>query len=112
MAKLLNNTSRVIAFGGIVLIPGVTAECTLRQNDLAQYPALLKLIDKKDVDAELDPEDAAEEVEAFEEVPEDVETEPDFEDMSVVQLKAYAKENGIDLGTAYKKAEIIAVLKG
>lgn len=117
MAKLLNNTARVIAFGGIVLIPSIAAECKLRQDDLAQYPTLSNLIDNGDIevfafDAPVI-KGAAEEVEEQpEEQPEDVETEQDFEEMSVAQLKAYAHDNGIDLGKAYKKAEIIEKIKG
>ena len=117
MAKLLNNTARVIAFGGIVLIPSILAECTLRQDDLAQYPTLSNLIDNGDIevlafDAPVI-KGAAEEVEEQpEEEPEDAGTDPDFEEMSVAELKAYARENGIDLAKAYKKAEIIEVLKG
>lgn len=35
----------------------------------------------------------------------------DFEKMTVLQLKKYAKDNGIDLGDATKKDEIISVLE-
>ncbi|MGO6999009.1 hypothetical protein [Rhizobium leguminosarum] len=36
---------------------------------------------------------------------------PAFDDMNMGQLKAYAAERQIDLGTATRRAEIIAVLK-
>ena len=49
---------------------------------------------------------------AAEEVAEELEIERDFEEMSVAQLKAYAHDNGIDLGKAVKKAEIIEKIKG
>lgn len=44
---------------------------------------------------------------------EEVETEEsvDFEKMTVLQLKKYAKDNDIDLGDATKKDEIISVLE-
>ncbi len=37
-------------------------------------------------------------------------TPSDFECMTVAQLKSYAEANGIDLGSAKTKAEIIAVI--
>lgn len=37
--------------------------------------------------------------------------EVDLSEMSVKELKAYAEENGIDLGTATRKAEIITVIQ-
>lgn len=36
----------------------------------------------------------------------------DFDKMKVPELRAFAEENGIDLGEATKKADIIAILKG
>lgn len=44
-------------------------------------------------------------------VEDQVEIAPDFDSMTVAQLKVYAADSGIDLGGATKKAEIIAVLK-
>lgn len=38
-------------------------------------------------------------------------TEDEFSTMKVDELKAYAAKNGIDLGTATKKDEILAVLR-
>lgn len=37
--------------------------------------------------------------------------EPDFEEMTVAELKAYTKEQGIELGKARTKADIIAAIK-
>lgn len=41
----------------------------------------------------------------------EAEVESPFPKMTVPELKAWAKENGIDLGDATKKADIIAVLE-
>jgi hypothetical protein len=35
----------------------------------------------------------------------------DYEDMTVAELKEYAEKNGIDLGDATKKADIIAAIE-
>lgn len=39
------------------------------------------------------------------------EAEPDFMSMKIDELRAYAEGKGIDLGSATKKDDIIAVLK-
>lgn len=36
---------------------------------------------------------------------------PDIEKMNVPQLKKYAKENGIDIGDATKKADILPIIE-
>lgn len=40
-----------------------------------------------------------------------VEAEDPFADMKVAELKAYAETNGIELGEATKKEDIIAIIK-
>lgn len=43
--------------------------------------------------------------------PEQQEQEVDFSDMTVAELKEYAASNGIDLGDARKKADILETIK-
>ena len=43
-------------------------------------------------------------------VPEDTSAIPTIDKMTVAQLKEYAGENDIDLGTAEKKADILAII--
>lgn len=38
--------------------------------------------------------------------------EPNFEEMTVAALRAYADEHSIDLGNATKKSDIIEILRG
>lgn len=38
-------------------------------------------------------------------------TEPNLDDLTVAELKELAKERGVDLGVATKKADILALLK-
>lgn len=52
-----------------------------------------------------------EEPETPEEVQEAQEA-PDLDSMTIAELKEYAEANGINLGDAKKKADILAVLKG
>jgi len=44
--------------------------------------------------------------------PEPQQEQPDFDGMTVAELKEYAEAHGIDLGAAKKKAEIIEAIKG
>lgn len=44
--------------------------------------------------------------------PEQQQEQPDYDGMTVSELKEYAKAQGIDLGAAKKKAEIIEAIKG
>jgi len=44
--------------------------------------------------------------------PEPQQEQPDFDGMTVPELKEYAEAHGIDLGAAKKKAEIIEAIKG
>lgn len=46
-----------------------------------------------------------------EEVPDGPIDDGAFESMTVLELRNYAKEEGIDLGTAKKKAEVIAIIR-
>ncbi|MBQ8826672.1 MAG: hypothetical protein IJ007_06230 [Oscillospiraceae bacterium] len=43
-------------------------------------------------------------------IPENPSAVPAIEKMTVAQLKEYAAENDIDLGTAEKKADILAII--
>lgn len=52
-----------------------------------------------------------EEPKAVEETKVEESEAPDFEDMKVADLKKYAEENSIDLGTATKKADIIEAIE-
>ena len=71
-------------------------------------------IPSKSVDKVVNPEPTSESEEVSEEEPAD-NAEMDEEEirkMNVPQLKKYAKDNGIDLGDASKKDEIIKIILG
>ncbi|MDF2563685.1 MAG: hypothetical protein K0Q53_80 [Massilibacillus sp.] len=94
MAKFENKTERVLAFGEKFSIPGAEpieltdAEIKIYSVDaLVEAKRLSKIIEEVVVD------------------------KIDVDNMTVVQLKEYATTNGIDIGDATKKEDILAVIK-
>lgn len=85
---------------------------TITHGELAIHAKCAGRLDSISVpDKVLEPEQEQKEQEQPEQEREDQEEIAILDGMTVAQLKAYAKENGIDLGEAKKKADILAVIK-
>ena len=70
----------------------------------AKYPHALDSIGRQE-----QPEQAEQEEDQNEEQPEQADS---LDGMTVLELKAYAKQNGIELGDARKKNDILNVIRG
>lgn len=70
----------------------------------AKYPHALDSIGRQE-----QPEQAEQEEDQNEEQPEQADA---LDGMTVLELKAYAKQNGIELGDARKKNDILNVIRG
>ena len=116
MNKKLANKNLITAYGKIQFSEDGTVEV---EETVAKKLATLKdfsvveeeTTDEEVIDDEVDEVDEqnAEEEEVDEETSI---TKEELEKMSVKQLEKYAKDNEIDLGSATRKADIIAVILG
>lgn len=90
--------------GAEVKLASVPAVTLSELSVKAKYPHALDSIGKQE-----QPEQAEQEEDQNEEQPEQAD---ELEGMTVLELKAYAKQNGIDLGDARKKIDILNVIRG
>ena len=120
MAKVLNNTQRLITVKGAALVPTKVTTMTLFESDLTDYPFLGRLFESKeltlqgdfDVNGNEEPTNDVKPPSEGQNGDEEPTNDIDFEEMTVSELKAYAVAHHIDLGEATKKADIIAVIRG
>lgn len=90
--------------GAEVKLASVPAVTLSELSVKAKYPHALDSIGTQE-----QPEQTEQEEEPSQEQPEQTEA---LDEMTVLELKAYAKKNGIDIGDARKKAEILKAIRG
>lgn len=114
MAVIKNNTARLYVINGVALVPGRTVEVALTREDIKDYPNFESAVNAGLIIFEEDNQktvivDTGDEVLEVDES--QIKGVESFDDMTIAELKQFAKASGIDLGTAVKKAEIIAILE-
>ena len=95
---ILNKSAKAIIFGHIMLVPETPKDIDMTRDELVgTYPALNEMLD-----------DGTLAIISHEQAEAAVDT---LNAKTVEQLKAYAAEHGIDIGTVTKKSDIIAVIE-
>ncbi|WP_302485744.1 Rho termination factor N-terminal domain-containing protein [uncultured Megasphaera sp.] len=95
---LLNKTSHAVLFGGTLLIPLKPTTIDGKLSDVKKmYPGITAMLNSGDIET-LTKAAAAE-------------AEKDLAAKTIEELQAYAKEQGIDLGNASTKEDIMAAIE-
>ena len=97
--------------GAEVELASVPAYTYSEISILAKFHECLNSIDPAAPENQEEDPDAEGQKEQAEDEKEENTEAPSLEEMTVANLKAYAAENGIDLGTATRKAAIIEAIK-